>query len=163
MRACRRRPRVAMATPGRRGAAALLLAVAAVLPPARGFSLPLQRPADCGDARYFDISRLACGPCGAHQRQSAGGERPGPAARGEAGPPGRGGRAGSAELRQLRAEIRPQHREMQNPGSGFGGKTAVLRGKSEKAAEGAGIPQRPKWPRHSFDTCVQRYIPEKRL
>ncbi|NXQ92803.1 MKS3 protein, partial [Sagittarius serpentarius] len=38
-----------------------------------GFSLPLQRPADCGDARYFDISRLACGPCGAHQRQSAGG------------------------------------------------------------------------------------------
>ncbi|NXL56718.1 MKS3 protein, partial [Chordeiles acutipennis] len=40
---------------------------------ARGFSLPLQRPADCGDARYFDISRLACGPCGAHQRQSAGG------------------------------------------------------------------------------------------
>ncbi|NXW16104.1 MKS3 protein, partial [Circaetus pectoralis] len=40
---------------------------------ARGFSLPLQRPAECGDARYFDISRLACGPCGAHQRQSAGG------------------------------------------------------------------------------------------
>uniref|UniRef100_A0A8C8ASK5 Transmembrane protein 67 n=1 Tax=Otus sunia TaxID=257818 RepID=A0A8C8ASK5_9STRI len=62
-----------MATPGRRAAAALLLAVAAALPPARGFSLPLQRPADCGDARYFDISRLACGPCGAHQRQSAGG------------------------------------------------------------------------------------------
>ncbi|XP_075599833.1 meckelin [Balearica regulorum gibbericeps] len=74
MRACRRKPRVAMATPGRWGAAALLLAtVAAALPPARGFSLPLQRPADCGDARYFDISRLACGPCGAHQRQSAGG------------------------------------------------------------------------------------------
>ncbi|NXY71476.1 MKS3 protein, partial [Glareola pratincola] len=40
---------------------------------ARGYSLPLQRPGDCGDARYFDISRLACGPCGAHQRQSAGG------------------------------------------------------------------------------------------
>ncbi|NXG61020.1 MKS3 protein, partial [Hemiprocne comata] len=38
-----------------------------------GFSLPLQRPADCGHARYFDISRLACGPCGAHQRQSVGG------------------------------------------------------------------------------------------
>uniref|UniRef100_A0A8D0EPU9 Transmembrane protein 67 n=1 Tax=Strix occidentalis caurina TaxID=311401 RepID=A0A8D0EPU9_STROC len=62
-----------MATPGRWAAAALLLAMAAALPPARGFSLPLQRPADCGDARYFDISRLACGPCGAHQRQSAGG------------------------------------------------------------------------------------------
>ncbi|NWU61460.1 MKS3 protein, partial [Pterocles burchelli] len=44
---------------------------------ARGFSLPLQRPADCGSTRYFDISRLACGPCGAHQRKSAGGERPG--------------------------------------------------------------------------------------
>ncbi|NWQ74411.1 MKS3 protein, partial [Columbina picui] len=40
---------------------------------ARGFSLPLQQPGDCGDARYFDISRLACGPCGAHQRQSGGG------------------------------------------------------------------------------------------
>ncbi|NWH72691.1 MKS3 protein, partial [Piaya cayana] len=40
---------------------------------ARGFSLPLQRPGDCGPARYFDASRLACGPCGAHQRQSAGG------------------------------------------------------------------------------------------
>ncbi|NXP53510.1 MKS3 protein, partial [Heliornis fulica] len=40
---------------------------------AGGFSLPLQRPADCGDARYFDISRLACESCGAHQRQSAGG------------------------------------------------------------------------------------------
>ncbi|KAM6373257.1 LOW QUALITY PROTEIN: meckelin [Alca torda] len=63
-----------MATPWRwaAAAAALLLAMAA-LPPARGFSLPLQRPGDCGDARYFDISRLACGPCGAHQRQSAGG------------------------------------------------------------------------------------------
>ncbi|KAK4828231.1 hypothetical protein QYF61_024726 [Mycteria americana] len=62
-----------MATRGRWAAAALLLAVAAMPPPARGFSLPLQRPADCGHARYFDISRLACGPCGAHQRQSAGG------------------------------------------------------------------------------------------
>ncbi|CAM9287044.1 unnamed protein product [Bubo scandiacus] len=62
-----------MATPGRWAAAALLLAMAAALPPARGFSLPLQRPADCGDSRYFDISRLVCGPCGAHQRQSAGG------------------------------------------------------------------------------------------
>uniref|UniRef100_A0A8C3KAG4 Transmembrane protein 67 n=1 Tax=Calidris pygmaea TaxID=425635 RepID=A0A8C3KAG4_9CHAR len=70
----RRRPRVAMATPWRWGAAAaaLLLAMAA-FPPARAFSLPLQRPVDCGAARYFDISRLACGPCGAHQRQSAGG------------------------------------------------------------------------------------------
>ncbi|XP_037236867.1 meckelin isoform X1 [Falco biarmicus] len=68
-----------MATPGRRGAAALLLlpvlalALAVLPPPARGFSLPLQRPADCGDSHYFDVSRLACGPCGAHQRQSAGG------------------------------------------------------------------------------------------
>ncbi|KAM6410763.1 meckelin isoform 2-T2 [Pluvialis apricaria] len=61
-----------MATPRCWAATALLLAMAAA-PPARGFSLPLQRPADCGDARYFDISRLACGPCGAHQRQSAGG------------------------------------------------------------------------------------------
>uniref|UniRef100_A0A8C3K581 Transmembrane protein 67 n=1 Tax=Calidris pygmaea TaxID=425635 RepID=A0A8C3K581_9CHAR len=63
-----------MATPWRWGAAAaaLLLAMAA-FPPARAFSLPLQRPVDCGAARYFDISRLACGPCGAHQRQSAGG------------------------------------------------------------------------------------------
>ncbi|KAM6318772.1 meckelin [Aegotheles albertisi] len=64
-----------MATPRRGAAAALLLAMAAMgaPPPARGFSLPLERPADCGHARYFDISRLACGPCGAHQRQSAGG------------------------------------------------------------------------------------------
>ncbi|XP_032843809.2 meckelin isoform X3 [Tyto alba] len=67
-----------MATPPRRrGPAALLLlllaAAAAALPPARGFSLPLRRPADCGRAHYFDISRLACGPCGAHQRQGAGG------------------------------------------------------------------------------------------
>uniref|UniRef100_A0A8C5T475 Transmembrane protein 67 n=1 Tax=Malurus cyaneus samueli TaxID=2593467 RepID=A0A8C5T475_9PASS len=31
------------------------------------------RPADCGADRYFDSSRLACAPCGAHQRQSAGG------------------------------------------------------------------------------------------
>ncbi|XP_065686343.1 meckelin isoform X1 [Patagioenas fasciata] len=73
MGTCRRRPQVAMATPGRWAAAVLLLAVAAAPPPARGFSLPLQRPGDCGDARYFDVSRLACGPCGAHQRQSAGG------------------------------------------------------------------------------------------
>ncbi|XP_063183263.1 meckelin isoform X1 [Chroicocephalus ridibundus] len=63
-----------MATPWRwAAAAALLLAMAAPPPPARGFSLPLQRPGDCGDTRYFDISRLACGPCGPHQRQSAGG------------------------------------------------------------------------------------------
>ncbi|KAM9387053.1 meckelin [Phaethornis superciliosus] len=65
-----------MATSGREAAAALLLAMAAMapLPPARcGFSLPLQRPADCGHDRYFDISRLACRPCGDHQRQSAGG------------------------------------------------------------------------------------------
>lgn len=80
-----------MATPGRWAAAVLLLAVAAAPPPARGFSLPLQQPGDCGDARYFDISRLACRPCEAHQRQSAGGERHGPAARGEAGRPGVGG------------------------------------------------------------------------
>ncbi|XP_061852025.1 meckelin isoform X5 [Colius striatus] len=45
----------------------------AALPAARGFSLPLQRPADCGDSRYFDISRLGCRPCGAHQRRSADG------------------------------------------------------------------------------------------
>uniref|UniRef100_A0A8B9IZV2 Transmembrane protein 67 n=1 Tax=Amazona collaria TaxID=241587 RepID=A0A8B9IZV2_9PSIT len=62
-----------MATPWRWAAAALLLAVSAALPPVRGFSLPLQRPADCGGDRYFDISRLACAPCGAHQRPSAGG------------------------------------------------------------------------------------------
>lgn len=73
IRGGRGRPRVAMARPERWGIAALLLA-AALLRPARSFSLPLQRPADCGDARYFDISRLACGPCGAHQRRSAGGE-----------------------------------------------------------------------------------------
>ncbi|XP_009901246.2 meckelin [Dryobates pubescens] len=60
-----------MATPGRWGAVVLLLAIPALLPPARGFSIPLQRPADCGDTDYFDISRLACGRCGAHQRQSA--------------------------------------------------------------------------------------------
>ncbi|XP_030799328.1 meckelin isoform X3 [Camarhynchus parvulus] len=49
------------------------MAVSAALPPARGFSVPLQRPADCGAEHYFDSSRLACAPCGAHQRQSAGG------------------------------------------------------------------------------------------
>ncbi|KAF4798028.1 hypothetical protein TURU_066463 [Turdus rufiventris] len=49
------------------------MALSAALPPARGFSVPLQRPADCGADRYFDSSRLACAPCGAHQRQSAGG------------------------------------------------------------------------------------------
>ncbi|XP_037984807.1 meckelin isoform X2 [Motacilla alba alba] len=63
-----------MATRGRgAAAAALLMAVSAALPPARGFSVPLQRPADCGAEHYFDSSRLACAPCGAHQRQSAGG------------------------------------------------------------------------------------------
>ncbi|XP_064298483.1 meckelin isoform X2 [Phalacrocorax carbo] len=67
MGAGRGRPRVAMAT------LLPLLAMAAAMPSARGFSLPLQRPDGCGGARYFDISRLACGPCGAHQRQSAGG------------------------------------------------------------------------------------------
>ncbi|KAM6281995.1 meckelin isoform 2-T2 [Porphyrio hochstetteri] len=71
MRACCRRPRVAMVTVGRRIAAALLMAAA--LPLARGFSLPLQRPADCGDNRYFEVSRLACRSCGAHQRQSGSG------------------------------------------------------------------------------------------
>lgn len=55
----------------------LLLPLLRVPPSARGFSLPLQRPGDCGDARYFDISQLSCGPCGAHQRRSAGGERGG--------------------------------------------------------------------------------------
>uniref|UniRef100_A0A8C5IRD6 Transmembrane protein 67 n=1 Tax=Junco hyemalis TaxID=40217 RepID=A0A8C5IRD6_JUNHY len=67
--------RGAMATRGRGAAAAtaLLMAVSAALPPACGFSVPLQRPADCGADRYFDSSRLACAPCGAHQRQSAGG------------------------------------------------------------------------------------------
>uniref|UniRef100_A0A669P3D9 Transmembrane protein 67 n=1 Tax=Phasianus colchicus TaxID=9054 RepID=A0A669P3D9_PHACC len=60
---------VAMAT----AAALLLLLLLRVPPSARGFSLPLQRPGDCGDARYFDISQLSCGPCGAHQRRSAGG------------------------------------------------------------------------------------------
>lgn len=65
-----------MATRGRGAAVAvLLMALSAALPPARGFSVPLQRPADCGADRYFDSSRLACAPCGAHQRQSAGGER----------------------------------------------------------------------------------------
>ncbi|XP_074941492.1 meckelin isoform X2 [Phalacrocorax aristotelis] len=67
MGAGRGRPRVAMAT------LLPLLAMAAAMPPTRGFSLPLQRPDGCGGTRYFDISRLACGPCGAHQRQSAGG------------------------------------------------------------------------------------------
>ncbi|OWK61420.1 Meckelin [Lonchura striata] len=63
-----------MATRGRgAAAAALLLALAAAPRPARAFSVPLQRPADCGADRYFDSSRLACAPCGAHQRQSAGG------------------------------------------------------------------------------------------
>ncbi|XP_042726107.1 meckelin [Lagopus leucura] len=51
----------------------LLLPLLRVPPSARGFSLPLQRPGDCGDAHYFDISQLSCGPCGAHQRRSAGG------------------------------------------------------------------------------------------
>lgn len=55
----------------------LLLPLLRVPPSARGFSLPLQHPGDCGDARYFDISQLSCGPCGAHQRRSAGGERGG--------------------------------------------------------------------------------------
>uniref|UniRef100_A0A8C9FTB3 Transmembrane protein 67 n=1 Tax=Pavo cristatus TaxID=9049 RepID=A0A8C9FTB3_PAVCR len=63
-------------------AAALLLLLLWVPPSARGFSLPLQRPGDCGDERYFDISQLSCGPCGAHQRRSAGGERAGAALRG---------------------------------------------------------------------------------
>ncbi|XP_059719660.1 meckelin isoform X2 [Haemorhous mexicanus] len=63
-----------MATRGRgAAAAALLMAVSAALPPARGFSVPLQRPDDCGAEHYFDSSRLACAPCGAHQRQSSGG------------------------------------------------------------------------------------------
>ncbi|OXB79904.1 UNVERIFIED_CONTAM: hypothetical protein H355_000934 [Colinus virginianus] len=56
-------------------AAALLLPPLLLLwvpPPARGFSLPLQRPGDCGDARYFDISQLSCGPCGPNQKRSAG-------------------------------------------------------------------------------------------
>uniref|UniRef100_A0A8B9ZYV9 Tyrosine-protein kinase ephrin type A/B receptor-like domain-containing protein n=1 Tax=Anas zonorhyncha TaxID=75864 RepID=A0A8B9ZYV9_9AVES len=42
-------------------------------PPGLGFSLPLQRPAECGRSRYFDVSRLACGPCGQNQAPSAGG------------------------------------------------------------------------------------------
>lgn len=54
---------------------ALFLALLMALPSARAFSVPLQRPADCGPHRYFDSSRLACAPCGAHQRQSGGGER----------------------------------------------------------------------------------------
>lgn len=131
MRACRTRPPVAMATAGRWAAAAQLVVVvaavaaAALSPPARGFFLPLQRPAECGDARYFDISRLACAPCGAHQRQSAGGERPGPAARGW----GRGGAgrargpcggSGSSVLK-----CAPQQWEVPGVGSGFGGKTAA--------------------------------------
>ncbi|XP_068789138.1 meckelin isoform X2 [Struthio camelus] len=62
-----------MATARWWGAAALLLSLAAGLPPGRGFSFPLRRPGGCGDARYFDISRLACGPCGPHQRPSADG------------------------------------------------------------------------------------------
>ncbi|KAJ7428658.1 hypothetical protein WISP_01074 [Willisornis vidua] len=62
---------------GAANAAALLWAVWAALPPARSFSVPLQRPDSCGAGRYFDSSRLACAPCGAHQRQSAGGERGG--------------------------------------------------------------------------------------
>ncbi|NXO00768.1 MKS3 protein, partial [Rhinopomastus cyanomelas] len=37
------------------------------------FSLPLQRPADCGQSHYFDASRLSCRPCGAHQRPNPGG------------------------------------------------------------------------------------------
>ena len=62
--------------------AAALLLLFWISPSARGFSLPLQRPGDCGDERYFDISRLSCGPCGAHQRRSASGERAGAALRG---------------------------------------------------------------------------------
>ncbi|KAJ7395266.1 hypothetical protein BTVI_156926 [Pitangus sulphuratus] len=57
---------------GGAAAAALLMAAWAALPPARAPAVPLQRPAACPADRYFDSSRLACAPCGAHQRQTAG-------------------------------------------------------------------------------------------
>uniref|UniRef100_A0A674IPC2 Transmembrane protein 67 n=1 Tax=Terrapene triunguis TaxID=2587831 RepID=A0A674IPC2_9SAUR len=62
---------VAMATAGRYGAAALLLVLSVRLSAGQSFSLPLRQPQDCGDARYFDISSLACGQCGPHQGRGA--------------------------------------------------------------------------------------------
>ncbi|NXS10081.1 MKS3 protein, partial [Neodrepanis coruscans] len=40
---------------------------------ARGRSVPLERPRDCGTRSRFQSARLGCGPCGNHQRQSAAG------------------------------------------------------------------------------------------
>uniref|UniRef100_A0A674IRL6 Transmembrane protein 67 n=1 Tax=Terrapene triunguis TaxID=2587831 RepID=A0A674IRL6_9SAUR len=60
-----------MATAGRYGAAALLLVLSVRLSAGQSFSLPLRQPQDCGDARYFDISSLACGQCGPHQGRGA--------------------------------------------------------------------------------------------
>uniref|UniRef100_A0A8C3XKR5 Transmembrane protein 67 n=1 Tax=Chelydra serpentina TaxID=8475 RepID=A0A8C3XKR5_CHESE len=62
---------VAMATVGRYGAVALLLVLSMRLSAGQSFSLPLRQPQDCGHARYFDISSLACGQCGPHQGRSA--------------------------------------------------------------------------------------------
>ncbi|KAH1177035.1 meckelin isoform X1 [Mauremys mutica] len=60
-----------MATAGYCGAAALLLVLSVRLSAGQSFSLPLRQPQDCGGARYFDISSLACGQCGPHQGRSA--------------------------------------------------------------------------------------------
>ncbi|XP_023961010.2 meckelin isoform X2 [Chrysemys picta bellii] len=60
-----------MATVERYGAAALLLVFSVRLSAGQSFSLPLRQPQDCGDARYFDISSLACGQCGPHQGRGA--------------------------------------------------------------------------------------------
>uniref|UniRef100_A0A674ITL6 Transmembrane protein 67 n=1 Tax=Terrapene triunguis TaxID=2587831 RepID=A0A674ITL6_9SAUR len=65
------RSRDSMATAGRYGAAALLLVLSVRLSAGQSFSLPLRQPQDCGDARYFDISSLACGQCGPHQGRGA--------------------------------------------------------------------------------------------
>uniref|UniRef100_A0A8C8RQH0 Tyrosine-protein kinase ephrin type A/B receptor-like domain-containing protein n=1 Tax=Pelusios castaneus TaxID=367368 RepID=A0A8C8RQH0_9SAUR len=60
-----------MATPGRCGCVALFLLFSARLSAGQSFSLPLRQLQDCGDARFFDISSLACGQCGPQQGRSA--------------------------------------------------------------------------------------------
>ncbi|XP_064123967.1 meckelin isoform X5 [Loxodonta africana] len=52
--------------------ALLLLALPRVLQ-AQTFSLPFRQPESCSHNQYFDISALSCVPCGANQRQDAGG------------------------------------------------------------------------------------------
>ncbi|XP_045437267.1 meckelin isoform X2 [Pipistrellus kuhlii] len=54
--------------------AAVAVLLQGVLPrvsQAQTFSFPLRQPEACDRHQFFDISALACAPCGAHQRQDA--------------------------------------------------------------------------------------------